>query len=329
MIDKIKKQYKNTELLLDIYIKNYHSVSLYIRIDYYKKEKSYKLSWLDLSHIKGNNISNIISYEYIPDGVIKQIEKLLIDINTDKYNNPSNEENLVIVNSEFKYNKFNISFDRYIPKEINPLFNLMVIVFDNLPRKLNGFLQEMSALIIGNKNKYEYEEAFDFDLFNDDIDNHFDYEIIERGEKYYEEGRVLFLEKVGDRYFGVVGGKSLYVTIIKYDEIKKQTMVYCSCPCEFKCKHIYAVIKAIRNNKFRKFYKISHKNGDMPIFDRIMNFNFLLTIGIDDQDNNYLIIEDGLLKLLPVINNQGKSEWIIIEDDDKNTLSKRLEKIVK
>ena len=328
MIDKIKKHYKNTEMLLDIYIKNYHDVNIYIRLDYYKKENCYKLSWLDLAHIKGNNIPNVISYEYIPEGVIKHIEKLIIDINLDNYKNEEVEKNLVIVNSEFKYNKFRLSFDRYIPRELNQLFNLFVVIFDNLPRKLNPFLQEMGAKIIGNQSKYEYEEAFKFDLFNDDIDKVFDKEVSQKGNDYYEENRVLFLEKVGDKYFGVVGGKSLYVVIINYNEKEKETNVYCSCPCEFKCKHIYAVILALRNNNFHKFYKITHKNNDMPMLDRIMNFNFLLTIGIDDQNNNYLIIEDGLLKLLPVINSQGKSEWIIIEDDDKNTLSKRLESII-
>ena len=67
----------------------------------------------------------------------------------------------------------------------------------------------------------------------------------------------------------------------------------------------------------------------MPLIDKIVNFNFLLTIGIDDQGINYLIIEDGLLKLLPVINQDGISEWKVLEDDSKNSLSKRLKEILK
>ena len=67
----------------------------------------------------------------------------------------------------------------------------------------------------------------------------------------------------------------------------------------------------------------------MPLIDRIMNFNFMLTIGIDDQGVNYLVIEDGLIKVLPVINKEGISEWKVLEDDNKNSLSKRLKEILK
>ena len=104
--------------------------------------------------------------------------------------------------------------------------------------------------------------------------------------------------------------------------------VYCSCPCEFFCKHIYATILSIRNNEFRKFYKIT-RNIDNPLLDKIINFKFLLSIGIDDQGNNYLIIEDGAIKLLPIINDSGNSEWTILEDDENNTLIERLENILK
>ena len=67
----------------------------------------------------------------------------------------------------------------------------------------------------------------------------------------------------------------------------------------------------------------------MPLIDRIMNFNFILTIGIDDQGVNYLVIEDGLIKVLPIRNKDGISEWKVLEDDSKNSLSKRLKEILK
>ena len=324
LLEKVKKNYKNTDMIIDIFLENYRRYNIYIRLDYYKKLKVYKLSWIDLRNIKGNNFENYTSYELIPDYVFPHIEDKINAIKIKEYVNFENYENKVTINSK----NFHIEFNRYIPKEIPELFNLINAIFIHLPLELNVFYNELGAIFNGNKSKYEYTEEFAFDLFNDDIAKQFDNEIAKRGEKYYEEGRVLFLEKVGDRYFSVVGGQALYVVIIKYDEEKKTTQVYCSCPCEFKCKHIYSVIMAIRNNKFHKFYKISHKNDDMELLDRIMNFNFLLTIGIDDQDNNYLVIEDGLIKLLPVLNDYGKSEWLVVEDDDNETLSKRLENII-
>ena len=326
----IKKLYKNTDMLFDLYLENYHNFYIYIRLDYYKKLKSYKLSWIDLANISNKDIANTISYEYIPLGIIGELEQIAKNIKINKYEKITKDEYKVTINNNLFNNKFTFIFNRYIPKELNILFNLLVVIFDNLPRKLNSFLEELGAEIIGNTKKYEYTEEFDFDLFNDDIDKLFDYQVIERGKEYHKEGRVFFLEKIKDRYFAVVGGKNiLYVVIIKYDEENKKTSVYCSCPCEYYCKHIYAVILAIRNNQLRKFYKITHNSDDLNLLDRVMNFNFLLTIGIDDQGNNYLVIEDGQLKLLPVLNNNGKSEWIVLEDDEKETLTKRLNDIVK
>ena len=183
------------------------------------------------------------------------------------------------------------------------------------------------ALITGQKNRFEYREGLDFDLFKDKLENVFEYQIIERGKEYYKEGRVLFLEKIDERYFAVVGGKELYVVIIKYDSENNKTYVYCSCPCDYVCKHICAVILSIRDNKFRKFYKITRVNDDMPLMERLMNFNFMITIGIDDQGVNYLVIEDGQIKILPVLNKDGISAWKVLEDDSKNSLSKRLKDI--
>ena len=326
----IKKQYKNTDMLFDLYLENYHNFYIYIRLDYYKKLKLYKLSWIDLANIDTKDIASTISYEYIPLGIIGELEQIAKNIHINKYEKITKDEYKVTINNNLFNNKFTFTFNRYIPKELSILFNLLVVIFDNLPRKLNSFLEELGAEIIGNTKKYEYTEEFKFDLFNDNLDSLFDYQIIARGKEYHEEGRVFFLEKIKDRYFAVVGGKNLlYVVIIKYDEENKKTSVYCSCPCEYYCKHIYAVILAIRNNELRKFYKITHNSDDLNLLDRVMNFNFLLTIGIDDQGNNYLVIEDGQLKLLPVLNSDGKSEWIVLEDDEKETLTKRLNTIVK
>lgn len=327
-IAKIIKCYKNTDLLFDIYLENYHSFNIYIRLDYYKKQKVYRLSWVDLAHIN-NDPSNVISYEYLPDSVVTDLEKIIKDIKIKKYEKIDSDEFKVTINNNLTDNKFSITFNRYIPKDLLPLFNAINIIFESLPRKLNPFYEELGAAIVGNTSRFEYQESFHFDLFKDDLDSLFYSDICERGQKYYNEGRVFFLEKVKDQYFAVVGGSSLYVVIIKYDEVENLMQMYCSCPCEFYCKHMYAVLYAIRNKKFRNFYKITLKNNHIDLLDRIMNFNFLLTIGIDDAGKNYLIIENGLIKLLPIINDKGKSEWAILEDDSENTLTNRLNKILK
>lgn len=330
-LNQIKKSYKNTEMLLDIYLENYHNIYIYIRIDYYKKLKTYKLSWIDLANYD-NNFDTTISYEYIPKNIIEYLKNIIskIDDSSISKENLKDEYKVSITSNLLTKNntKLNIIFNRYIDKTNQTLLELLSVIFDNLPRKLNCFLEEMAASITGNTEKYEYTEEFNFDLYNDNLDTLFKKEIISRGKKYTEEGRVLFLEKINDRYFAVIAGQSLYVVIIKYQKETKKTQVYCSCPCEFFCKHIYSVISSIRDHKIKKFYKITPKNEHTSLLDRVMNFNFLLSIGIDDQGNNYIIVENGQIKLLPIKNKKGTSDWQVLEDDEKETLTNRLKNIL-
>ncbi len=326
---KIKKYYKHTDLLLEIYLENYHDFNIYIRLDYYKKLKSYKLSWADLANLTSEIVDSVISYEYLPDSIIKDIENVFNNIELNKYAKTTTDNFKVTYNINLLGKSNSYIFNRYIPEELKELIDITEIIFDSLPRKLISFLLELCALVDGKTNKYEYQETTTFDLFHDNLDILFDSEIINRGEKYYEEGRVFFLEKIKNSYYAVVGGKGLYVIIITYDEKKQTIKMYCSCPCEFACKHICAVIMAIRTKRFRKFYKITPKANSQELLDRIMNFNFLLTIGIDDEGNNYLVIEDGLIKLLPVLNDKGTSDWSVLEDDKNEYLTKRLNDIIK
>ena len=326
LLSKVKKYYKNTNLICDIYLENYHNFYLYIRLDYYKKLKCYRISWIDLAHLESYSIESSLSYEFFSNTAFERLEQLSKDIKIAKSTHELTDEYTVTINNYLKDNQFNTVFHRYIPKETAYLFNYLIVIFDHLPVKLSGFLTEMSEEINGKKNKYEYRETYNFDLFNDDLTNVFSYEIVGRGKQYYEENRVFFLEKIKDTYYAVVGGQELYVIEIMYNEKQKRMSGYCSCPCEFPCKHLVAVIKSIRDNKFRNFYKLTHKDS---LLDKVMNFNCILSIGIDDQGNNYLILEDGQIKLLSIKNKDGISEWEILEDDEKETLTKRLKEILK
>ena len=321
-LNKIKKEYKNTNMLFEIYLENYHNNYIYIRLDYFKKEHVHKLSWVDLNYYDG---ASTIGYEFIEDSEVNYLSNIASSRELKETTEDKKDSNEFLVNVTCNLDhKFDMTFYRYIDKNDRKLIDMLSVIFNSLPLKLNVFFQEMASLFTGNNQKYEYNDEISFDLFEDSLYDIFTEEIIDRGEDYFQKGRVFFLEKIKDRYFAIVGGKSLYVVIIKYEEKSKRMQVCCSCPCDFRCKHIAAVIMAIRENKFHKFYKITKKDEDANLLERIMNLNFLLTIGIDDQGKNYLIIEDGLLKLLPV-----SDEWIILEDDSSETLTKRLKEILK
>ena len=103
--------------------------------------------------------------------------------------------------------------------------------------------------------------------------------------------------------------------------------VYCSCPCEFYCKHIYAVILAIRNNDFNRFYKINYKNPNLSIMDRVLNFDYQLCMGIIEK-NFEIINNDGEIELIPIFDSNGKCNWQILEDDEDMTLARQLQDII-
>ena len=95
--------------------------------------------------------------------------------------------------------------------------------------------------------------------------------------------------------------------------------VYCTCPCEFYCKHIYAVILAIRNNKGNRFYKIMYKNPNKNLLERIMDFEYLLCLGIIEQ--NFEIINNyGEIELIPILDKNDKYNWEKEESFGNNPL---------
>lgn len=77
------------------------------------------------------------------------------------------------------------------------------------------------------------------------LKDNFGSEIIERGKKYYKQGRVRSLVVDGDSVAAVViGNRDYRVRInLKTGDFK------CTCPCDFNCKHVVAVLLTLRDKK--------------------------------------------------------------------------------
>ena len=203
------------------------------------------------------------------------------------------------------------------------------MIFNNMPRNYQELLFKLHALLMNDVTRYEYKKEFNFDLFNDDINKIFALQIIERGKNYYEENKVKFLEKIDEeRFFAVVEGTDNYLVVIKYNDENKKMQVYCSCPCEFYCKHIYAVILAIRNSNFKRFYKIYYKNPNVSLMERVANYDYQLCMGIIEK--NFLIVNnDGEIELIPIFDSKGKCNWQVLEDDEDMSLTRLLQDIIR
>lgn len=115
----------------------------------------------------------------------------------------------------------------------------------NIPKKVEPELRTPDE--VEPEDLYYDEE----DLAEDHEDD-FSYVIRQRGEEYYHNNHVLSVSKNGNTYIGKVGGNSnkpYEVSISVYgDDIEYE----CTCPCEFPCKHEYAVLLAISNLEYEE-----------------------------------------------------------------------------
>ena len=60
------------------------------------------------------------------------------------------------------------------------------------------------------------------------------------------------------------------------------TQLYCTCPCEFFCKHIASVILAIRAKYENKFYKVLAISKEDTLLDLANNKHYL-SIGVEEE----------------------------------------------
>ncbi|WP_175060123.1 SWIM zinc finger domain-containing protein [Thermococcus sp. 2319x1] len=70
--------------------------------------------------------------------------------------------------------------------------------------------------------------------------------VFERGERYYREGRVIGVVKIGDKLYAKVKGSKTYA--VEFD--LKKNVSYCTCPYGMNCKHGVSAFFAYSNGEF-------------------------------------------------------------------------------
>lgn len=99
--------------------------------------------------------------------------------------------------------------------------------------------------------------SMEYDYENDIIKNNeyeFNDTIIKKGKDYYENGMVLSVIKSNNKYTAKVAGSTneSYTVNVEYDKDEDYYDYDCTCPCEYPCKHIYAVLMSIKNKNYIK-----------------------------------------------------------------------------
>lgn len=107
---------------------------------------------------------------------------------------------------------------------------------------------EVEKLSIEKKSKVlEHHEICEIiDKYLDDFNSQIKY----RGKAYYDNGNVFLIIKNKNNFIAKVYGSSKYeinITIYPEDKLLSYT---CTCPCDFPCKHEYAVFLAIKNHEY-------------------------------------------------------------------------------
>lgn len=324
-IDSHFKKKKMT-LLLSVLLENVEDTTIYIRLDYDKNVDAYRLSWCDISKIANKKIiewvNTCLVYPYIVDKIKEIIAKN--DISED-FKDDENINSKVIINSyltDYEANKKEFVFKRYIPKCWEFLADVLYNIFDILPSYYRMYFKIMVERLIKPSKGY----LFAFDYQNDNIDELFEKQIIARGKKYYEEDRILFLEKYNDFIYAVVQGSERYLISIIRNEKSNELQMSCNCECDFFCKHIYAAIMALKEKKEKKFFKIAPIDNKKTMLEKLKNFNYLLCVDI--VGDSFVIIDDMEYKFADILFDK-KLQFKIIEDDENKTLEKKLKAYLK
>lgn len=324
IMNRINKYFKNEKLVAELFLENYEEFNIYFRIGYNKKHKCYRLSWFDLNLMETNDIEKYLSFEYIPNQIIEHITNFYANLeleNKDFYDKEIIKDKVHLkVNLKTKNNDFfETTFYKYIPFEVKEISDIISIILNTAPRKLQEFLFQLHAKLNGEESKYNYKTKINFDLFNDDIDKLFEKKDIELGKTLCD--KVVFLERIDSRFFAVVANpENLYLNIVDYNDETKEMSVHCSCDNFCYCPELYATLNAIKNNKIKKFFKIRMKNNDQNILLKYMTYDFIMCVGTLDQDKLLIVNNNGNLDALPILNDKGEVQIEIIDDSEEHTL---------
>lgn len=327
VFDKINEYLmkRGHELVMSIYLNNYNGNNLYIRMDFIKKLSVYKIVWVDLNFFNEKKIEDYINMQMLTKFLsLRIVEKMLeIKDNGGYVQNDRIIGDRVEILTYFSNNQKEFIFDRFLPLEWEFLIDPLAMIFTYLPRSMEVFLHEMVAKFDGNEERYNYTKPIKFDLLKDEMDSLFKRHVIVRGKKYFEDGNVKFLEKIENKYLAIVQNEEEHPYLVVLDQVKDEHVVmWCDCKCDYYCKHIYATLLALRENKFNNFYKVKYTGREESLLEKVTVSNFHFCFGVEN-DKILLISSDGAIYPADIVQ-KGKVVFEVIEDDDECSLSKIL-----
>lgn len=121
-----------------------------------------------------------------------------------------------------------------------------------------------------------------------EVEDEFEYQIKERGKKYYNSGNVLKVVKNGSHYYAKVKGTSITPYNVNITNDENGIDYECDCPYDFPCKHEYAVLIAISNGEYEQI------ELKPEIREKKASLQSMIEIIPADEIKNYLLSPKGL-----------------------------------
>lgn len=332
VIKKINKYLRKIghEIITSIFLEEYNGRNIYVCFNFVKKLSVFKVTAFDLNFIDLKHMEDYISIQTVNRIIASSIVSCLKKVScpNKNYNNPDIIGDCVHITLKKEKENLSYSFSRFLPEELKSLAEPMTLIFSNLPRSTDPYLNEIFAILDQTEDYYTYINPIKLNVKKTNIKKMVSKEVYEISNLLSENNHILSLEKINNRYISLVNTNSNEIYLVSIEQIDEEySKVSCNCEKIGMCPHICATILAIQQKKFKNFLKIKYIGQDLPLLDQISLNRIYLYCG---RSSNKALLSD--LTGKPILRNlteKGKLLYEVYEDDEERTLTKEFERIKK
>lgn len=278
VLDKIHRviQKNNEETIFELIIRNYDKSNFFIALVFNKNIEKFKVLFVPVDAIeKSNLVEEYFCYQFIFMNIVNHLLKLISefqDENSKKLYDYS--DNITDYNIEFNtykpLNKCTYIFRQYISPDFEFFFDLMVSLFEHVPNVMNDLQRDILAQFNSKYELLKYNMTIPFRLKTGDLNTIFD-----SSHFQYDKIDIQFLEKIGDKYYGVINDNKVLV-----DHSRGMLRIY-SGRYDPLGEEMFLFITKARESFEKKFYRLDYIEND--------NIYNLLCYGYNNSQNIFLV----------------------------------------
>lgn len=295
---------KKEEIIVSLNISNYNKKNIYLALVYNKNISRYKILYIPFDLIDDCNIEDYACYQFIDIETVGYILETFDEMNESNcfskvVDNRYSDTAMYGIEINIRMLKYNYKFlaTRYIPKDWQFLFEVILLMFSYAPNNLGGLVEEILTLFKDKAEDIPYQDIFEFNLFKDDI---------AKVENIYGTYRVSasklnYLEEVNGKHFAVIDKK---IVIVNYDS-SGVLSIYCS--DENRNGYVLTVLEAIKNGKSIPFSKLSVTNKETKLVQYYLCYDvdeegIKVIHGCSEKMLPFELYTDGSIKFIEDIN---------------------------